>query len=159
MNNGAAGTLIPAHVVGAKALSLTDPAAANEAVINAFKNKDKAALKPIADFWNTGFDADQLPSDPSLYLSSGPYKVTSYAQRANLTLERNPDYNWGPIPSVDKITYSIIGDPTAAVQALTNEEIDIISPQATADIYQAVARPQGPRHRGQDRRRRYLRAR
>ncbi|MET0965235.1 MAG: ABC transporter substrate-binding protein [Nakamurella sp.] len=138
-NNGSAGTLLPAHVVGAKALAAASPEAANEAVINAFKNKDKAALKPIADFWNTGFDTDQLPSDPSLYLSSGAYKVTSYAQRASLTLERNPDYNWGPIPSVDKITYSIIGDPTAAVQALTNEEIDIISPQATADIYQAVA--------------------
>ncbi len=108
-------------------------------MIDAFKTNDKAKLKPIADFWNTGFDADQLPTDPSLYLSSGPYKVTSYAQRANLTLERNPDYNWGPIPAVDKISYSIIGDPTAAVQALTNEEIDVISPQATADIYQAVS--------------------
>ena len=119
--------------------ALTDPAAANQAVIDAFKTKDKATLKPIADFWNTGFDADQLPTDPSLYLSSGPYKVTSYAQRKNLTFERNPDYTWGPIPSVDKINYSIIGDPTAAVQALTNEEIDVISPQATADIYQAVS--------------------
>ena len=135
-----AGTLVPAHVVGARRRwASTDPEAANEGVINAFKNNDKTALKPIADFWNTGFDTDQLPSDPSLYLSSGPYKVTSYAQRANLTLERNPDYTWGPIPSVDKINYSIIGDPTAAVQALTNEEIDVISPQATADIYQAVS--------------------
>ena len=32
------------------------------------------------------------------------------------------------------IVYSIIGDPTAAVQAMENEEIDIIQPQATADI-------------------------
>ena len=133
-----AGTLIPAHVVGAKALNLTDPAAASQAVIDAFQKNDKAALKPIADFWNTGFDTDQLPSDPSLYLSSGPYKVTAYTQRANIQLERNPDYTWGPIPSIDKISYSIIGDPTAAVQALTNEEIDLISPQATADIYLAV---------------------
>src|SRR6478752_320641 len=138
-NTNAAGTLIPAHVVAKKALKIDDPTAANEALINAFKNNDKTALKPIADFWNTGFDTDQLPSDPDLYLSSGPYKVTSYTQRKNLTLERNPDYNWGPIPSVDKISYSIIGDPTAAVQALTNEEIDVISPQATADIYQSVA--------------------
>ncbi len=137
-NNSTAGTLIPAHVVGAKALKVTDPAAANQAVIDAFQKKDKAALKPISDFWNTGFDTDQLPSDPSLYLSSGPYKVTAYQQRANLQLERNPDYTWGPIPSIDKISYSIIGDPTAAVQALTNEEIDVISPQATADIYLAV---------------------
>ena len=135
------------------------PAAASEAIINAFKNKDQAALKPIADFWNTGFDADQLPSDPSLYLSTGPYKVTAYQQRASLTLERNPDYNWGPKPAFDKITYTIIGDPTAAVQALTNEETDIISPQATADIYQAVS---GLADRGIEvagRRRRHLRAR
>ena len=32
------------------------------------------------------------------------------------------------------IVYSIIGDPTAAVQAMENEEIDLIQPQATADI-------------------------
>jgi peptide/nickel transport system substrate-binding protein len=138
-NNGAAGTLIPAHVVGAQALKETDPAAAAQAVMDAFKNNDKTAIKPISDFWNTGFDTDQLPSDPSLYLSSGPYIVTSYEQRKSLTFERNPDYKWGPIPSIDKISYSIIGDPTAAVQALTNEEIDVISPQATADIYQAVS--------------------
>ena len=30
--------------------------------------------------------------------------------------------------------YRIIGDPTAAVQAMENEEIDVIQPQATADI-------------------------
>ena len=138
VNSGSSGTLIPAHVVGAKALKVTDPAEASQAVIDAFQNKDKKALKPIADFWNTGFDTDQLPSDPSLYLSSGPYVVTAYQQRANLQLERNPEYTWGPIPSIDKISYSIIGDPTAAVQALTNEEIDLISPQATADIYLAV---------------------
>jgi len=146
-NNGAAGTLVPAHVVGAKALKVTDPEAANQAVMDAFKNKDKKALKPIADFWNTGFDTDQLPKDPSLYLSSGPYIVKSYEQRKNLTFERNPDYKWGPIPAIDKISYSIIGDPTAAVQALTNEEIDVISPQATADIYQAVS---GLKDRGID---------
>ena len=138
-NNGAAGTLLPAHVVGAKALAVTDPAAANDAVIAAFQTKDKAKLKPIADFWNTGFDADQLPADPSLYLSSGPYVVTDYQQRKSLTFERNPDYKWGPIPSIDKISYSIIGDPTAQVQALTNEEIDMMSPQSTADIYQSVS--------------------
>src|SRR6478609_261165 len=138
-NNGAAGTLIPAHVVAAAALGTTDPQTAGDALIEAFKANDKAKIKPISDFWNTGFDADQLPTNPGAYLSSGPYKVTSYAQRANLTLERNPDYNWGPIPAFDKISYSIIGDPTAAVQALTNEEIDVISPQATADIYQAVS--------------------
>lgn len=139
VNNGGPGTLMPAHVVANKALGVTDPTQGAQAVIDAFKNKDNTKLKPVADFWNTGFDTDQLPSDPSLYLSTGPYKLTSYAQRASLTFEKLDGYNWGPKPSIDKISYQIIGDPTAAVQALTNEEVDAISPQATADIYQSVS--------------------
>ncbi len=51
-----------------------------------------------------------------------------------MTFEVNPDYTWGPKPKVATIVYRIIGDPTAAVQAMENEEIDIIQPQATADI-------------------------
>lgn len=138
VNSGNSGSLIPAHVVGAKALGVTDPTEAAQAVVDAFKANDKAKLKPIADFWNTGFDTDQLPSDPSLYLSNGPYVVKTYQQRAEMTFERNPNYNWGPKPAFDTVTWKIIGDPTAAVQALTNEEVDLISPQATADIYEAV---------------------
>ena len=140
-------TLMPAHVVAKNALGIADPVAGNQAIIDAFQAGDKAKIKPISDFWNTGFDSDQLPTNPDVYLSTGPYKVTAYQQRAALTLERNPDYNWGPKPIVDKITYLIIGDPTAQVQALTNEEVDIIAPQATADIYQAVA---GLKDRGID---------
>jgi peptide/nickel transport system substrate-binding protein len=132
-------TLMPAHVVAKNALGIADPVAGNQAIIDAFQAGDKAKIKPIADFWNTGFDSDQLPTDPDIYLSTGPYKVTAYQQRAAITMERNPEYKWGPQPIADKITYLIVGDPTAAVQALTNEEVDIIAPQATADIYQAVA--------------------
>ena len=51
-----------------------------------------------------------------------------------MTFEAREDYTWGPQPQVQTIVYSIIGDPTAAVQAMENEEIDIIQPQATADI-------------------------
>lgn len=133
------GNLVPAHIVAKNALSTQDAAAGQQAVIDAITNKDNAALKPIADFYNTGFDTDALPTNPDLYLSSGPFKVTAYEQRAAITLERNETYNWGPKPSVDRIQYQIIGDPTAAVQALTNEEIDVIAPQATADIYAAVS--------------------
>jgi peptide/nickel transport system substrate-binding protein len=140
-------TLMPAHIVAKNALGIADPVAGNQAIIDAFQAGDKAKIKPIADFWNTGFDADQLPTNPDLYLSTGPYKMTAYQQRAAITLERNPEYKWGPQPIADKITYLIVGDPTAAVQALTNEEVDIIAPQATADIYQAVA---GLKDRGVD---------
>jgi peptide/nickel transport system substrate-binding protein len=51
-----------------------------------------------------------------------------------MVFEAREDYTWGPQPKVQTIVYSIIGDPTAAVQAMANEEVDIIQPQATADI-------------------------
>ena len=60
-----------AHVVaGGPSASRIRPQA-KQALIDAFTNDDAAALKPIAEFWNTGFDTDALPDDPGLYLSTG----------------------------------------------------------------------------------------
>jgi peptide/nickel transport system substrate-binding protein len=128
----------PAHVVAKNALGIDDPTAAKQAIIDAFQSNDAAALKPISEFWNTGFDATSLPDDPDLYLSAGPYLLTSYDEVSQMTFEANPDYTWGPKPTVQTIVYRIIGDPTAAVQALENEEIDIIQPQSTADLLTQV---------------------
>ena len=129
---------VPAHVVAQNALGIEDPAEAKAALLAAFEADDAAAVKPISDFWNTGFDADSLPDDPALYLSAGAYVLTSYDERAQMTFEVNPAYTWGPMPNVSTIVYRIIGDPVAAVQALENEEVDIIQPQATADILTQV---------------------
>jgi peptide/nickel transport system substrate-binding protein len=128
------GTTVPAHVVAKNALGIEDPAEAKQALIDAFMNADNAAIAPIASFFNTGFDANALPDDPDLYLSSGPYMVTAYEEVTQLTLEANPAYEWGPEPNIATIIYQIIGDPAAALQALANEEIDAFQPQATADL-------------------------
>ena len=63
---------LPAHVIGMKALGISDPTKAKDAVVKAIENKDAASLSKIANFWNTGFDYTSLPSDKSLYLSSVP---------------------------------------------------------------------------------------
>ena len=125
---------VPAHIVAKKALGIEDPAEGKQAIIDAITNADAAALKPISEFWNTGFDFTSLPDDPDLYLSAGPYLLTAYDEVSQMTFEFNPDYTWGPKPKIATIVYRIIGDPTAAVQAMQNEEIDLIQPQATADI-------------------------
>ncbi len=129
---------VPAHVVAKNALGIDDPAEAKQALIDAFESNDAAAVKPISDFWNTGFDATSLPDDSDIYLGYGPYLLTSYDEVSQMTFEVNPDYTWGPKPKVATIVYRVIGDPTAAVQALENEEIDIIQPQSTADILTQV---------------------
>jgi glutathione transport system substrate-binding protein len=126
--------LQPAHIVAGRALGIDDPAAAKQALIDAFTNDDGAALKSISEFWNTGFDTDELPEDAGVYIGNGPYLLTGYTQRAEMTFEAREDYAWGPKPHVQTIVYRIIGDPTAAVQAMENEEIDMIQPQATSDL-------------------------
>jgi len=135
------GTPVPAHTVGRVALGVEDPAQAKQAVVDALRADfdsqdpaDAADVATIAETWNTGFDATALPADPGLYLSYGPYVLTAYDELSQMTFDANPDYTWGPQPKLATIVYRIIGDPTAAVQALENEEIDIIQPQATADI-------------------------
>ena len=57
---------------------------------------------------------------------------------SELTFEAREDYTWGPQPQIQTIVYRIIGDPTAAVQAMENEEIDMIQPQATSDLLTQV---------------------
>lgn len=136
---GGVGTTVPAHVVAKNALGIADAAEAKAALIEAFQNNDAAALKPIADFFNTGFDANKLPDDPDLYLGNGAYNLVSYDEVSQMVFEANPDFTWGPRPQVKTIVYRIIGDPTAAVQALANEEIDVMQPQATADVLDQLA--------------------
>lgn len=133
-------SLLPAHVVGQKALGIADPAKADAAIVAAAKSNDKAALKKIADFWNTGFDFTALPSDKSLYLSSGAYLLTDFKKDQYMTFTANPDYTWGPKPSVKTIIYQFLPDATAAVQALQNGEVQIVDPEhPTASFSKGLA--------------------
>ncbi|MCQ9368405.1 ABC transporter family substrate-binding protein [Brevibacterium sp. 50QC2O2] len=129
---------LPAHIVAKKALGLDDATKANDAVLKAFKDDDKASLTKLANVWNTGFDFTKLPSDPDLLVGTGPFKMTEFQEGQFLTLERRDDYAGERKPDFKKITFRFNEDPTAAVQALQNGEVDMINPQATADILKSV---------------------
>lgn len=133
----------PAHVV-AKGAGLADGAA----LLEVFKSVERgdsekpketnAELKAAADFYNTGFDSKTLPSDPGLYLSSGPYIVSDVAEGQSVTLVPNETYDGDLTPKLDQITIRTIADPSAAISALKNGEVDIVSPQANADTLAAL---------------------
>ena len=125
---------VPAHVVGANALGAADPDEAKTALIEALETNDTESVKAISESWNRDFDADSLPDDPGVYAGYGPYNLVDFSDDGTMVFEAREDYTWGPQPKVQTIVYSIIGDPTAAVQAMANEEVDVIQPQATADI-------------------------
>jgi peptide/nickel transport system substrate-binding protein len=132
----------PIHVVAEKAgvevadlvdTILTSPRgdAANPAPAN-------ETLKAAADFWNTGFDMTSLPSDESLYLSSGPFKITSWEPTQSMTLELNENYKGDLKPKFSTMVIRFIGDPQAQVSALQNGEVDVIVPQASGDTLTAL---------------------
>ena len=132
----------PAHVV-AKNAGLADGKALldlleAQADVAPTATADNAELRAVADFWNTGYDSTVLPSDPELYLSSGPYIISDVVENQSVTLVPNDKYTGDLKAQLDTIIMRTIPDATAAVQALGNGEVDVISPQSSADTLTAL---------------------
>jgi peptide/nickel transport system substrate-binding protein len=132
------GAGLPAHIVGKRALGIEDPTQAAQAVLDAFKNKDATALSKISNVWNLDWNFVAMPTDPDLTVVSGAYTMTDYKEAQYLTLTKNANYKGSHVPSVETITVRYNEDPMAAVQALQNDEVQLISPQATADVLTAA---------------------
>ncbi|MDN4610938.1 ABC transporter family substrate-binding protein [Arthrobacter burdickii] len=141
------GIATPAHVLAEKG-GLADEDALIELIQTApagdpEKPVERPEIQALADFWNTGFDTKSLPTDPSLFLSNGPFIASAVTPDQSMTLTRNEDYKWGPMPKVDEITVRYIGEAPAQVQALQNGEVDIIAPQASADTVEQLEALEG----------------
>ncbi len=130
---------LPAHVVAKNALGIEDNQAAKDAIFDAIQNEDTEALAAISSFWNSGFNFTEMPDNTDLVLASGPYQITDFVADQYVTLTANPEYTGDNLPKVEEITVRFITDPLAAVQALQNGEVQVISPQATADVAEALA--------------------
>lgn len=92
----------------------------------------------MASFWNSGFNFTAMPDDAELVTASGPYIISDFVADEYITLTANPEYSGDNTANIEEITVRFIPDPLAAVQALENGEVDIIQPQATADITTAL---------------------
>jgi peptide/nickel transport system substrate-binding protein len=133
------GVGVPAHVVGKNALGIEDNQAAKDAVLAAIQDKDDTALASISGFWNSGFNLTEMPANTDLVVSNGPYTITDFVADQYVTMTANKNYVGDHLPDVQEITVRFITDPLAAVQALQNGEVQVISPQATADVADALA--------------------
>ncbi|MCC9146507.1 MULTISPECIES: ABC transporter family substrate-binding protein [unclassified Arthrobacter] len=136
------GSLMPAHIAAEQGGMSSEND--GEELIAAIQDSDIAGLKPVAEFWNTGWGyAEGLPSlpDAALIPSSGPYKLDN-AAGGNLTLTKNENY-WGDEreAATESIIFKTIED-TEAVQALQNGDVDIIEPSGptgdTKDQIEAI---------------------
>ena len=133
------GAGVPAHVVAENALGLDDAQKAKDALITAITDNDPVAMAKISSFWNSGFNFTEMPADTNLVVSNGPYTITDFVADQYVTLTANKNYTGANQPKVEEITVRFITDPLAAVQALQNGEVQVISPQATSDVADALA--------------------
>jgi peptide/nickel transport system substrate-binding protein len=133
------GVFMPAHIAAEQAGMSAEGDGAE--LVEAIQNDDSAALGPVAEFWNSGwnYEAD-LPTlpDTAILPSSGPYKLDN-ATDGTLTLVKNDKY-WGEerAGKTDSIVFKTIVDEEA-VQALQNGDVDVIEPSSpTVDTKAAL---------------------
>ncbi len=134
------GVGLPAHVVAQRALGIEDPQEAKDALVAAIQNNDEAALASLSNVWNSDWNFTELPSgdDANLLVVNGPYQISDFVADQYITLTANENYRGENTPQVEEITVRFIADPLAAVQALENGDVDVIQPQATADVLTAL---------------------
>ncbi len=129
---------LPAHIVAQRALGIEDAQEATDALVEAIETEDVAALSKIASSWSNDWNFTSLPDDEQLLVTSGPYTITEFVEDQYLTLTANPDYEGDKTAVFEKVTVRYNGDPMGQVQALQNGEVDLINPQATADVLAAL---------------------
>ncbi|MHA7238296.1 ABC transporter family substrate-binding protein [Arthrobacter sp. TMS1-12-1] len=133
------GVFMPAHIAAEQ--GGLSPEGDGAELVDAIKATDTAALKPVAEFWNTGWDYEvDLPTlpDTAILPSSGPYKLDN-ATNGTLTLVKNDKY-WGEerAGKTDTLVFKTIVDEEA-VQALENGDVDVIDPSSpTVDTKAAL---------------------
>jgi peptide/nickel transport system substrate-binding protein len=137
-NMTAFGAGLPAHIVGKRALGIDDPTQAKLAVEKAFQDKDLESLSKISNVWNTDWNFTSMPKDSDLVVCSGVYQISDFKENQYLTLSLNPNYKGERTAPAKTMTIRYNEDPMAAVQALQNGEVQLISPQPTADVLSAL---------------------
>lgn len=143
---------LPAHVVAQRALHAGTPdpdgdaqaellrtaGQAKDALVSAIEDKDTADLSAIADVWNSDFNLDRMPEDPSLLVSTGPYTITGFVAGDSLTLSANPRYRGSHSPVFETVTVRFLSDPLSQIQALEAGDADVIAPHPSPDVVDAL---------------------
>lgn len=110
--------------------------AAKERFLKAFDTYNTATLKKIGEIWSKSYNINKVDdsTNPLLLVGNGPFMVKSAVPNGSVTMVRNPKYNSGPkVKALQRVVFKVIGDGTAAAQALKNGEVDIYAGQPTAD--------------------------
>ena len=131
------GVRLPAHIVAGRALCITDPLKTKSTLLREVQPNDLAKLSRVADFWNSGYDLTSTPKDRGLLVRDGPYGVTSVTAD-RVVLKANRRYAGAHAPKFERVVVRFISDPIAAVTALTDGSVDVISSQSARNLVAAI---------------------
>lgn len=67
--------------------------------------------------------------------SGGPYKVSAYDKQTQIELVPNPNWYGADKPTLQKVVFKFITDPSQQIPALRNKEIQGFNVQPNQDIY------------------------
>ena len=116
--------------------TLAENNAAKERFYKAFDTYNTASLKKMGAIWSKDYNINKVDAstNPLLLVGNGPFMIKSAVANGAVTMVRNPKYNSGPkVKALQRVVFKVIGDGTAAAQALKNGEIDVYAGQPTAD--------------------------
>lgn len=105
--------------------------AAKDKFVSDFTKKNTTRLKKMGQIWSTAYNLTKVDqsTNPLLLISNGGFIVSKFTSGDSMTLVRNPKYSSGPAMKtknpIKTVVIKIIGDNTAAVQALRNGDIDV----------------------------------
>jgi peptide/nickel transport system substrate-binding protein len=134
---------LPAHVVAAEALGVDgDAQAAKDALVAAILGADDEALGAIARTWNDAYNVSETPDDPALLVAAGPYVVAEIGTE-EVRLEANEAYRGDRRPTFETIRIRISPDPLETVSLLAAGEVDIVSPEPSAEVIDALVAVDG----------------
>jgi hypothetical protein len=82
---------------------------------------------------NTAFAIDGVPKSipKKLLVTSGAYKIASASANA-VTLEHNPDFAWGPAPTIDKLIVKAFPGMNGLLKAIKLNQVDLAMPVESA---------------------------
>lgn len=133
---------VAAHLIGQLAFAdenLDDQAAAAR-VETAISNNWQNDLAKLAVAYNEALQASAGTNwDKSLIVTAGPYSVVT-ASATKVALKANPDFAFGPAPTVDQLTVNFYADANALASDLVAGKVDLARPiaSATANLNQVA---------------------
>jgi peptide/nickel transport system substrate-binding protein len=111
----------------------------------AFLGRESGLLSRMARVWSNSYNINRVDNstNPLLLIGNGGYQIKSAIPGVSVTLIANPLHKSNPsgpaLNGIETIEFRVIGDGTAAAQALRIQEVDIYQGQPTADSFNLLS--------------------